>query len=458
MPDLILQSLPYARDSSPYLRLLADKPFPVYLDSGLADQREARYDIITALPSAYVLEKPGQNAGNIFNKARQLLADFVSPAHHYEALANLPFCGGLIGCFCYSAAGDKKPVSPDVSEAAEQLAALPVAALGIYEWAIIVDHQLAESTLFILPQCPAGIRETVSTLVSSLDLPTPSNALADSTFALEKAFYPLISKADYTAAFIKLQQYILDGDCYQSNLAIPFKTSFHGAVEDAYLLLRERSRSPFSAFLNAGEFVVLSLSPERFVSVRNSRVYTQPIKGTRKRVDDVAQNQANIDDLLTSEKDRAENLMIVDLLRNDLGRVCVTGTIKTESLFQLHSFSNVHHLISSISAELPADCSPLILLEQCFPGGSITGAPKVRAMQIIAELESLPRSVYCGSIFYNDFLDRMDSNICIRTLLAHNQQLYCWGGSGVVADSDLDQEYQECLDKVSVLMDLPQQS
>jgi para-aminobenzoate synthetase component 1 len=145
----------------------------------------------------------------------------------------------------------------------------------------------------------------------------------------------------------------------------------------------------------------------------------------------------------------------VDLLRNDLGALCEIGSVRTESLFQLHSFSQVHHLISSISGLLPPTCSALQLLQSCFPGGSITGAPKIRAMQIIGELERVPRAFYCGSVFYNDYLDRLDSNICIRTLVAAENQLYCWGGSGVVADSVAELEYQECLDKVSVLMDLP---
>lgn len=453
MSTLILQSLPYQRDSSHYLHLLADQPFVVLLDSGLADRTEARYDIISALPSAHKLIYSG--SGNVFLSAQQMLTDFGMSAANYQELAHLPFCGGVIGCLGYGAGGVERSNQQQSTTFAKQLNDVPVAVFGIYEWAIIVDHHLAKTVLFVLPQCPQHIRESVTALFNESALSAGADPNTCS-FALEQAFYPLMSKSEYATAFNKLQQYILDGDCYQSNLAIPFTARFTGNIKDAYLYLRHRSRSPFSAYLDAGEFSVLSLSPERFISVRNGQVYTQPIKGTRKRLADKDKDLANINDLIHSEKDRAENLMIVDLLRNDLGRVCVTGSVKTESLFQLHSFSHVHHLISSISAQLPDDCSPLVLLEQSFPGGSITGAPKIRAMQIIAELESVPRSMYCGSVFYSDFLHRMDSNICIRTLLAHNSQLFCWGGSGVVADSDLEQEFQECLDKVSVLMDLPQ--
>jgi para-aminobenzoate synthetase component I len=459
MPDLILQSLPYARDSSHFLQALAGEPFTVFLDSGLSAQAEARYDIISALPSAHARVNSSAMPESCFAQAHKMLAEYTRPAGNYQALSRLPFCGGLIGFFCYSAANRQlNQGSYKNTGAARRLSELPDAVFGIYEWAVIVDHQRAETTLFILPQCPQSIRTTVIELISKLELLADNFMQQSAAFTLKKPFSPLISKSDYAVAFNKLQQYILAGDCYQSNLSIPFSATYEGAAEYAYLLLRERSRSPFSAFINAGEFSVISLSPERFISVNEGRVFTQPIKGTRKRVIDPVQDQANIDDLLASEKDRAENLMIVDLLRNDLGRVCVTGSVKTESLFQLHSFSHVHHLISSISAQLPAGCSPMQLLEQCFPGGSITGAPKIRAMQIIAELESVPRSVYCGSVFYHDFLDRMDSSICIRTLLADAGQLYCWGGSGVVADSDLEQEFQECLDKVSVLMELPQRT
>ncbi|MDP2127663.1 MAG: aminodeoxychorismate synthase component I [Pseudohongiella sp.] len=458
MPDLILQSLPYARDSRHFLQALAGQPFTVFLDSGLATQAEARYDIISALPSVHTMVPPADLATGSFAQARKMLDEHKQSGFSYEALSHLPFCGGLIGCFSYGAAtNNRASVSSESTPDAHHLSGLPVAVLGIYEWAVVVDHHRAETMLFILPQCPESIRAAVIDLIGNIEMLSDTFLHDSETFVLNKPFRPLMSKSEYSTAFNKLQQYILDGDCYQSNLAMPFAAPYQGATEQAYLLLRERSRSPFSAYINAGEFSVLSLSPERFISVNNGRVYTQPIKGTRKRVDDAEQDAVNISDLLGSEKDRAENLMIVDLLRNDLGRVCITGSVKTESLFQLHSFSHVHHLISSISAVLPSGCSPLVLLEQCFPGGSITGAPKIRAMQIIAELESVPRAVYCGSVFYHDFLDRMDSSICIRTLLAHSGQLYCWGGSGVVADSDLEQEFQECLDKVSVLMQLPLQ-
>ena len=452
MSDLLLQSLPYFRDSRNLMQALAVLPHPVFLDSGLADSTESRYDILTAAPTHFECISQ-QNRHEVFDRCQKLLEASKQSADDYQRLAHLPFCGGLLGCLSYEI-GPPPPVSvPGPTNPALRalpLTALPVAAVGIYDWAIVVDHQQRRTELFILPQCSEQVRQQVLAAVAALS----SVEFAD-TFSLVSPFSAFDSREHYLDAFKRLQNYILQGDCYQANLAMAFSSQYTGSTLAAFDLLRQRSRSPFSAYFDAGEFQLLSLSPERFISVRDRRVFTQPIKGTRKRFADPLLDKLSIDDLLGSEKDRAENLMIVDLLRNDLGAICETGSVKTESLFQLHSFSQVHHLISSISALLPANRSALQLLQSCFPGGSITGAPKIRAMQIIAELESVPRAFYCGSIFYNDYLDRLDSNICIRTLLVTEGHMYCWGGSGVVADSEAELEYQECLDKVSVLMDLP---
>jgi para-aminobenzoate synthetase component 1 len=453
MPPLLLQTLPYQRDSAEWIGRLSLLTGCICLDSGLTAQQEARFDILTALPTAQVrVMAESGTEGGAFIRAQQLLDAYRLPALQdgvLEQLRHLPFSGGLLGYFGYEAAeiapkpADKTGKSP--------LDNMPVAVFGIYDWAIIVDHQRCCTELFILPHCPAQTRQHVfQWLAAAL-----THVVEQDVVALATSFQPLIDRDQYAHAFERLQQWILAGDCYQANLAIPFTAAYKGNAHDVYQRLRKQSQSPFSAYLDAGDFQILSVSPERFLSVNEGRVFTQPIKGTRKRLADPVQDQAVQQDLLNSEKDRAENLMIVDLLRNDLGRVSITGSVKTESLFELHSFTHVHHLISTVSAQLPAETSPLSVMQSCFPGGSITGAPKIRAMQIIAELETVPRTVYCGSIFYCDYLNRMDSSILIRTLLSTQQQLFCWGGSGVVADSVMAQEYQECLDKVSALMNLP---
>src|SRR5690606_18531048 len=221
----------------------------------------------------------------------------------------------------------------------------------------------------------------------------------------------------------------------------------------AYQQLRQVCPTPFAAYLESPAHAVLSLSPERFIRVAEGQVATRPIKGTRPRGDTPEQDRALALELHSSPKDRAENLMIVDLLRNDLGRACVFGSVQVPELFSVESYPNVHHLVSSITGTLAPGQDALSLLAGAFPGGSITGAPKIRAMQIIEELEPVRRSLYCGSIGYIGCEGQMDMNIAIRSLVHQDDRLYCWGGGGIVADSDGEAEYQESLTKVRVLME-----
>lgn len=474
MPALVLQSLPYARDSSELIRRIGALPGAACLDSGLGGQREGRFDILTALPSRELRlhhnRVESRDAGDtswqvrvdehdIFSAADVLLRDTPPEPDTLAALQHLPFCGGVICCLSYDAATPahaRQLSATKQSPLADMLYRVPLATAGLFHWAVVVDH-IAESTvLFVLPQCPVEVRQQVThellpALINNAET-EPSNAQI--RFSLLQDFTPQLDDAAYAQAFARLKEWIYAGDCYQANLAIPFVAACEGDALSAYLRLRQASRSPFSAWIRQDDFQVLSLSPERFISVVDGQVVTQPIKGTRKRSADAAEDRRMAEELLGSEKDRAENLMIVDLLRNDLGRVCETGSVKTRALFELHSFSQVHHLISTVTGTLPASASPLALLKSCFPGGSITGAPKIRAMEIIAELEPLPRSVYCGSVVYCDYRGRLDSNIAIRTLLSTDGHMFCWGGGGIVADSVADREHQEARDKVSALMEL----
>ncbi|ALO46227.1 aminodeoxychorismate synthase component I [Pseudohongiella spirulinae] len=470
MSQLYLQSLPYQADSDTLLKLTGTLPGAICLDSGKTRRREARYDILSALPSIQLEQhrRPGTDRPVVYQRkmahgrwqplaqvdiheAAELLLLAHQPSNAVqEALAHLPFTGGLLGWLAYPAGQDRRSGYRDnyLSDNAARLQSQPEAGIGLYHWALINDHHLQQCTLFILPDCPPRIRDTVLARMMLTQSQPPSSA----DFALTGEFSPLTSRRDYEQTFDRLKQYILAGDCYQANLAICFQADFQGDPLTAYLALRDQSRSPFSAFIRHGKNAILSLSPERFLSVRGQTVTTQPIKGTRRRLTDKQADAKVIEGLTNSVKDQAENLMIVDLMRNDLGKVCLTGSVKTPELFTLHSFSHVHHLISTVTGQLPADISPLNLLKHCFPGGSITGAPKIRAMQIISELEAVPRSIYCGSVFYLDFNGNMDSSICIRTLLCDEQRIFCWGGGGIVADSQFEREYQECHDKVMALM------
>jgi para-aminobenzoate synthetase component 1 len=210
--------------------------------------------------------------------------------------------------------------------------------------------------------------------------------------------------------------------------------------------------SPFSGYLACGDSTVLSFSPERFLHLIDGRVETRPIKGTARRAGTPAADRRAVQRLCASEKDRAENVMIVDLMRNDLGTVCRSGTVHVEQLCALESYANVHHLVSSVTGILAPGTSAARLLGNCFPGGSITGAPKIRAMQIIDELEPDPRSAYCGSLGYISFDGTMDTSIAIRTLVCDGRRIHAWGGGGLVADSECEAEYRECLTKIDPLL------
>jgi para-aminobenzoate synthetase component 1 len=318
-----------------------------------------------------------------------------------------------------------------------------LAQVNAYDWCVVQDHLLGKSVLVAMPWVEPSV---INDLSKRLRGP---KAQQNSDFRLLGEFSSNLSQQDYRSAFAKIQDYIVAGDCYQVNLAQRFSARYTGDPWQAYRSLRTIAGAPFSAFLSCGENeAVLSLSPERFLALHGQHVTTSPIKGTRPRYQDLEADRQAAAELVNSEKDRAENLMIVDLLRNDLGRSCLPGSIHVDKLFELQSYATVHHLVSSISGELRHECDAVDLLRDSFPGGSITGAPKRRAMEIIAELEPDSREAYCGSVFYISADGRMDSNIAIRTLVCSNQSIHCWAGGGIVADSQWQQEYQETYDKV----------
>lgn len=324
---------------------------------------------------------------------------------------------------------------------------LPDARLGLYAWALVTDHEERSSRLVFHPVLAADERER---LIRLFEDGHDGDALPP--FQLAAPFRPDLSREQYREALERVHGYILAGDCYQVNYTQRFRAPCSGSPWLAYRALREACPTPFSGYLELPEGAVLSLSPERFIQLHGGQVETRPIKGTRPRGDTPEADRNNAEALLASEKDRAENLMIVDLLRNDLGRSCRPGSVRVPELFAVETYPNVHHLVSSVRGELAADKDALDLLEGSFPGGSITGAPKVRAMQIIDELEPTQRSIYCGSLLYLDVRGEMDSSIAIRTVLVKDGQASCWAGGGIVADSNWEEEYEESLTKVGVLL------
>lgn len=327
---------------------------------------------------------------------------------------------------------------------------LPAMQAGLYLWMASCDRQSAQYYLWIHPQCATATRAQLADWQQE-DAASP---LPEQHWRMTQAFTPRQSAADFMAGVERVKEYILAGDCYQANLSQQFSGQYRGDPWRAYQALASAHPTPYGAFLRLGDQAIVSASPERFLQISGDIMRTSPIKGTRPRGNDAEQDRALAQELMDSEKDRAENLMIVDLLRNDLGLNAATGSVRVDKLFALESYRNVHHLVSHIRATLAPGVSPLRAFFDAFPGGSITGAPKIRAMEIIQELEPHWRGPYCGSVFHRNFDGQLDSSIAIRTLVCDNAgAIHCWGGGGIVTDSEAESEYQETLTKVKPLMD-----
>ncbi|MGE8152725.1 aminodeoxychorismate synthase component I [Pseudomonas vancouverensis] len=434
--------LPYLANPADYFAAIRHAPGAILLDSGRPSADRGRYDLLSAWPQEELTVAPDERGADFLRRLRVNLARLGEAA--LPAPYELPFAGGLIGYLSYDFGRHLEHLP---SQARDDLQ-LPDARLGLYNWALISDHQQATSQLVFHPTLANDERERLIDLFSQ-----PASA-SNVPFTLQSPMTADLSADEYRQAIERIQHYIQAGDCYQVNFAQRFRARCEGDPWVAYCALRAACPTPFSGFqsLPAGN-AVLSLSPERFVKVSQRHVETRPIKGTRPRGLTPAEDAANAAELLDSPKDRAENLMIVDLLRNDLGRTCRTGSVRVPELFSLESYPNVHHLVSSVTGELADERDALDLIAGSFPGGSITGAPKIRAMQIIDELEPTRRGLYCGSLVYLDVRGEMDSSIAIRSLLVKDGQVCCWGGGGIVADSQWQAEYQESITKVKVLLE-----
>ncbi|MBD1551997.1 aminodeoxychorismate synthase component I [Pseudomonas typographi] len=442
MPFCTLLALPYQADPARYFDRIRQAPGAVLLDSGRPHAGRGRFDLLSAWPLATLQPGPQEHGEVFFERARQALAS-LGPAE-LPSGNPLPFAGGLIGYLAYDFGRHLAPLpqpNPDDLQ-------LPSATLGLYAWALISDHHARSSTLVLHPALPAAEGKRLAELFQSPAAPAPAR------FHLTAALASDVDATQYRQAFEQVQAYIAAGDCYQVNLTRRFSGQCQGDPWVAYQHLRQVCPVPFSGYLHlAGGITLLSHSPERFIAVHGRRVEARPIKGTRPRGHTPAEDHAYAEQLLASPKDRAENLMIVDLLRNDLGRNCRVGSVRVPELFALESYPNVHHMVSSVEGELATGKDALDLLAGSFPGGSITGAPKIRAMQIIDEVEPSPRAIYCGSLLYLDVRGEMDSSIAIRTLLVKGERIHCWGGGAVVADSNCQAEFDESFYKVQVLLE-----
>lgn len=459
MPSIPSQffPLPYQGDSALLFAAWADQPWAMFLDSGHPFSQQGRYDVLAAEPVctletrgavttvAYADGATHASTADPFALVQQQLQRFM-PLDSASDKAGLPFIGGAIGYFGYDLARRLEHL-PTLAAETENL---PDMAVGIYSWAVVVDHQRQRSILV----CHGLDTATCQRLQAVFSRPSSHPARP---FALLGDITPNLTSAEYAAAFQRIKQYLKAGDCYQVNFSQRFAAPCSGDPWAVYLALRQANAAPYSGFLHVPGVQVLSSSPERFLKVRAGQVETKPIKGTRPRKPDAQQDHLQINSLQNSSKDKAENLMIVDLLRNDLGKTCQIGSVQVPKLFAVESYATVHHLVSTVTGTLAENQQALDLLRSCFPGGSITGAPKIRAMEIIEELEPNRRGIYCGAMGYISFDGNMDSNIAIRTLVHAGGTIRFWAGGGIVNDSEWAEEYQECFDKAAALLNVLQQ-
>lgn len=437
--------------------------------SGLLDTCEnklsdGRFDIIVAQPVSTIRAKNGQlslssdlkNALNTncpFDYLDKAVSQFSKRISVPESIQleddwlqthKLPFLVGALGFFAYDLNTQIDGITnPDIIKTTPEHFADDFA-VGIYDESIIFDNH-TNQVLY----CHLGERKLLTQISQRVSKPQQHTHQA---FSIDEHWQANVDQATYIRNIGRIKDYLVAGDCYQINYAQQFRTQYEGCEWEAYKHLRTINKAPFSSFLRHHDYSILSLSPERFLQVKNDNVETKPIKGTRPRSNDPVEDKRNSDELLNAEKDRAENLMIVDLLRNDISKHCLAHSVKVPALFKLESYPAVHHMVSTVVGKIKPDSSPVKLLKGAFPGGSITGAPKVRAMQIIQELEQNKRAIYCGSIGYIGIRGDMDTSICIRTILAENNHLYCWAGGGIVLDSDAQDEYQESLHKVAKIL------
>ena len=318
----------------------------------------------------------------------------------------------------------------------------PDTILGIFSWFIQVDHH-HKHAFVIYDDTDNSVCKFIDEYVTNFEL-----YLKDTNKYFFSSIENKISKENYFKNFNAIKNHIKKGDCYQINYSQLFESKYEGSEYDIYKEIRKINPAPFSAFIKNGNDYIISSSPERFLKIENGNVETKPIKGTIKRGHNSESDEKNKNLLINDEKNRAENLMIVDLLRNDLSKNCKPNSVKVTKFCDLETYESVHHLVSTIIGKLDDDINSFELFEGCFPGGSITGAPKIKAMEIIKNLENERRKIYCGSIGYFDDKGNLDTNICIRTMHLSLGKLKFSAGGGIVHDSQAESEYQECFQKV----------
>jgi para-aminobenzoate synthetase component 1 len=450
--------LPQGKDLEEVAANLVDRPYTMFLHSG-GDLDCSRFSFLGFDPYLVIRAKGRRVEVTDFHKTYfcdanpfDILEEVLSSLRISPMDSHLPFYCGAMGYLAYDLKNhleELPQVCRNELELPELLMALPRFVLAYdrirhENYLAVTDHQ--HNIHRVHPgheQSLDALREIISGRARS-----PLSYQAGG-----EGFYSNFTRPAYLEAVRKVKHYIRQGDVYQVNLSQRFSTSFSGDSFRLFLDLFERNPAPFFAYLNLADHVILSTSPERFIFQDGPYVETRPIKGTRPRGNTTAEDTALERELTTSSKDEAELSMIVDLLRNDLGKVCAPRSVRVSDHKRVEAYTNVFHLVSIVEGELRTGCSQVDLIKAVFPGGSITGCPKIRAMEIIEELEPDVRSIYTGSIGYISVHDTMDLNIAIRTAIIKDGSLFFSVGGGIVYDSDEEEEYLETLHKARTLME-----
>lgn len=441
-------------DTFEIYKLFYNERYSIFLDSGMARERLGKYSFISASPFLEIESKNDriiirENGNEMFYRGNPFvyLKKNLSK-YRFKNDTGLPFAGGAVGFLAYDLCHHLEKIAMTVEDDLK----LPDFMMCFYDGIVIFDHN--NSKVFAASAgFPDGNENTAQKKINEIKHKIEENKPIDLSHLDVKYSHNkprLISnftQKEYYRAIEKARKYIRQGDIYQMNMTQRFSTPINRHPLNIYDRLRTINPAPFASYLNYGDMQVASSSPERFLQLRDGIIETRPIKGTLPRGKYPKQDERNKGKLLKSIKDRAENLMIVDLMRNDIGRVCKFGSVMVPELFCIETYPTVFHMVSTVMGELCEDRDAVDCITATFPGGSITGAPKIRSMEIIDELEPTCRHIYTGSIGYIGFDGNMDLNIVIRTILIKNDQAYYQVGGGIVWDSAPEKEYRETLDK-----------
>lgn len=434
--QLYTESLPLSSEEA--FRRLGAVPHTVFLDSAIRADGIGRFSILACDP-LYMINEP--EAWRL-----QMAAWKAQPVGLHDAFAaDWPFYGGWVGYMAY------EYYDTFIPQVARRVTDYPALAFAFYDSFLLFDHQRDRAWLASLGLPELGgssDRDLAKRRIAGMIERLEKGSVATPESFRSRPLSPIVDAERYTQDVGRIQDYIRAGDCYQVNYTQRFEGETQQSAPELYRRLRALSPAPMAAYLDIGNFQILSASPESFLRIRDRIVQTRPIKGTRPRGDTPAADERLKEALYCSEKDRAELLMITDLERNDLGRVCVPGTVETQQLVALQTLEQVHHLYSLITGQSRDAVTPWDVMRACFPGGSITGAPKIRAMQIIRQLEPHAREVYTGTLGFLSVDGSCQWNIPIRTMIYKQGHVTAYAGGAIVADSDPEEEYEECLVKL----------